>query len=84
MQISEVGRRKVSEKGWVVIPRELRQRYGLERGTPVRFVDYGGVLSIVPIPEDPIKFGQGLFRGAKLTERLLEERKEDKKREGDR
>ncbi|MCL5046394.1 MAG: AbrB/MazE/SpoVT family DNA-binding domain-containing protein [Actinobacteria bacterium] len=84
MQTFEPETRRVSEKGWVVIPQELRQKYGLEKGTPVRFVDYGGVLSIIPVPEDPIKFGEGLFKGAKLTERLLEERKEDKKREGDR
>ena len=84
LQTFEPEARKVSEKGWVVIPQELRQKYGLEKGTPVRFVDYGGVLSIIPVPVDPIKYGEGIFKGSKLTKRLLEERKEDKSREGDR
>lgn len=36
-----------------MIPQELRKRYGLRRGALVRFVDYGGVLAIFPVPEDP-------------------------------
>lgn len=73
--------RRVSEKGWVVIPQELRKKYGLRRGTPVCFVDYGGVLSIVQVPEDPVKQGFGMFKGHRFTERLLEERKRDRDKE---
>lgn len=73
--------RRISEKGWVVIPQDLRQKYGLEAGTPVRFVDYGDVLSIVPVPDDPVRKGFGLFRGRALTERLLLERKQEQTRE---
>ena len=31
----------VSEKGWVVIPAELRRKYNLQPGTEVSVVDYG-------------------------------------------
>ncbi|WP_027719487.1 AbrB/MazE/SpoVT family DNA-binding domain-containing protein [Desulfovirgula thermocuniculi] len=71
----------VSSKGWVVIPSELRDRYKLKRGSRVAFVDYGGVLSIVPIPENPVDAGFGLLEGLPLTENLLLSRKEDKTRE---
>lgn len=54
----------VSKKGWVVIPKVFRQRYRLEPGTRVSFVDYGGVLAVVPAPEDPIRAGYGLLRDA--------------------
>ncbi|MDP2860007.1 MAG: AbrB/MazE/SpoVT family DNA-binding domain-containing protein [Bacillota bacterium] len=70
--------RRVSEKGWVVIPQELRRKYGLSKGTAVRFVDYGGVMGIVPAPKDAINAGFGMFKGRRLTQRLLEERKRDK------
>lgn len=70
--------RRISEKGWVVIPQELRQKYGLVKGTRVRFVDYGGVMGIVPTSKDPIKTGFGMFKGRQLTQRLLEERKKDR------
>ena len=38
----------VSSKGWVVIPADLRKKYGLDAGSRVMVVDYGGVLAIVP------------------------------------
>jgi AbrB family looped-hinge helix DNA binding protein len=38
----------LSEKGWVVIPQDLRRRYGLKKGDRVHVIDYGGVISIVP------------------------------------
>lgn len=69
----ELHMRHVSEKGWVVIPQDLREKYGLEKGTPVRFVDYGGVVAIVPLPRDPVASGYGLLRGRNLTAKLLEE-----------
>lgn len=82
MPTSEPDARRISEKGWVVIPQELRQKYGLEKGTPVRFVDYGGVLSIVPVPENPIQHGWGLFKGSRLLEGLLEEHQKESEAEG--
>lgn len=73
--------RRISEKGWVVIPQELRQKYGLGAGTTVRFVDYGDVITIVPVPSDPVRQGFGSLRGRSLTKRLLEERKQEQTRE---
>jgi AbrB family looped-hinge helix DNA binding protein len=49
----------VSGKGWVVIPRELRNRYGLRKGDRVHVIDYGGVISIVPTSRSTGKIGQG-------------------------
>jgi len=72
----------ISNKGWVVIPVELRKKYNLEPGTEVIIVDYGGVLSIIPALHDPIKQGRGLLKGLpSLTNDLLQERKKEKTRE---
>jgi AbrB family looped-hinge helix DNA binding protein len=38
----------ISSKGWVVIPADLRKKYGLKPGDAVNIVDYGGVLALVP------------------------------------
>jgi len=43
----------VSEKGWVVIPADLRKKYNLHPGAEVSVVDYGGVLALVPLWPDP-------------------------------
>lgn len=73
---------KISDKGWVVIPAELRKKYNLKPGDKVEIVDYGGVISIVPKVKDPIQYGYGMLKGGKsLTKALLEERAKDRARE---
>ncbi|MBI2939303.1 MAG: AbrB/MazE/SpoVT family DNA-binding domain-containing protein [Chloroflexi bacterium] len=75
---------KVSAKGWIVIPKELREKYGLTPGRQVEIVDYAGVLSIVPVSDDPIDALYGMFAdlgGPSWTEELLKERREEFERE---
>jgi len=72
----------ISNKGWVVIPAELRKKYNLAPGTEVIIVDYGGVLAIVPAMRNPIKQGRGLLKGLpSLTKDLLKERARERARE---
>lgn len=69
---------KISQKGWVVIPAELRRKYHLEPGTEVVIVDYGGMLAIIPALEDPVRQASGMLKGgASLTQALLKERREE-------
>ncbi len=75
----------VSNKGWVVIPAELRKKYNLLPGTEVIIVDYGGVLSIIPALKNPVQQGRGLLKDLpSLTKDLLQERKQEKSREAGR
>jgi AbrB family looped-hinge helix DNA binding protein len=71
----------VSEKGWVVIPAHLRRKYNLTAGSAVRIVDYGGVLALVPVMEDPIRQAAGMLKGPKsLTQALLAEHEAERSR----
>ena len=73
----------LSEKGWVVIPRELRERYHLKKGDKVHFIDYGGMVAIVPISREPLKDAAGMLKGrTSLVAALLKSRKDDKARGG--
>jgi len=73
---------KLSQKGWVVIPAALRKKYGLKPGADLQVVDYGGVLSIIPSLEDPIKAGAGMLKGAdSLTAAIVEEHRQERERE---
>jgi AbrB family looped-hinge helix DNA binding protein len=73
---------KVSEKGWVVIPKELRRKYGLKKGTQVQVVDYGDVLALIPLPDDPVEALHGMLEGGpSLTADLMEERARERVRE---
>jgi len=72
----------ISNKGWVVIPADLRRKYNLFPGTEVVIVDYGGVLSIIPALDNPIKQGRGLLKGLpSLSKDLLKERSQERSRE---
>ena len=69
----------LSEKGWVVIPRELRERYNLKKGDRVHFIDYGGMVAIVPISREPLKDAAGMLKGrTSLVSALLKSRQADK------
>jgi AbrB family looped-hinge helix DNA binding protein len=71
----------ISEKGWVVIPAELRKKYQLTPGSEVIIVDYGGVLAIVPATRDPIQQGRGLLKGTpSLAKDLRKERAKERAR----
>jgi len=68
----------VSRKGWVVIPKALRDSHGFRPGTRVAFVEYGGMLALVPLPEQPIETMHGLLaEGPSLTEDLLAAHREE-------
>jgi len=71
----------LSEKGWIVIPQDLRRRYGLKKGDRVHVIDYGGVISIVPAVETPIKDSQGMLKGKTfLVKELVNSRRQDAER----
>ena len=71
----------VSEKGWIVIPAELRKKYDLRPGTEVFVVDYGGVLALVPAMAKPIRQAAGMLKGrTSLTGALMAERRRERAR----
>jgi AbrB family looped-hinge helix DNA binding protein len=72
----------VSAKGWVVIPKSIREKYGLKKGSRVQVLDYGQTVAIVPLPDDPVGALHGMFEaGPSLTQELLAERERERARE---
>jgi AbrB family looped-hinge helix DNA binding protein len=69
---------KLSQKGWVVIPAALREKYGLKPGGYLQVVDYGGVLALIPAASDPVEAAAGMLKGGgSLTEALLVEHRQE-------
>ena len=65
----------ISSKGWVVIPVDMRKKYDLRPGRQVVFVDYGNMLAVMPMLDDPVDDAIGLLAGdTSLTEALRAER----------
>jgi AbrB family looped-hinge helix DNA binding protein len=72
----------VSTKGQLVIPKEIREALGIKPKQKVLLKLVKDHAEIEPLPQDPIESFCGIFReGPSLTETLLKEREEDKKRE---
>jgi AbrB family looped-hinge helix DNA binding protein len=72
----------VSAKGWVVLPPEIRRKYGLKKGDKVYVIDLGGLVSIVPVAKEPIPVGRGFLKGGpSLMQGLLDGRREELDRE---
>ena len=72
----------VSAKGWVVIPKDLREKYDLKKGTRVQVLDYDDLLALVPLPDDPVEALHGMLEGGpSLTADLLAERARERARE---
>ncbi len=73
---------KISQKGWVVIPAELRRKYDLKPGDEIHVVDYGGVISLIPVFKDALEIAGGMLKGeTSLTKALLKERKRERARD---
>ena len=72
---------KLSQKGWVVIPAAMREKYGLKPGAHLQVVDYGGVLAIVPAFKNPVKAGAGLLKGGdSLAQAIVKEHRKELER----
>jgi AbrB family looped-hinge helix DNA binding protein len=73
---------RVSKKGQLVVPAEIRKRYGIEEGKEVEFLDFGGEINLIPLPDDPIQAAEGWLRPKRsVGEMLGEVRAEEEKLE---
>ena len=74
---------KVSPKGGVVIPKELRKKHGIEAGMMVDVTEVNDSIRIIPVPKNSIAAARGFLKEKSkrsLTEILLEERKKERER----
>lgn len=74
---------KVSSKGQIVLPAELRRKYGIEAGSRLGIVEYAGAIYLVPIGDgDPLDELHGLLAGTGYSsEQFLADRRAEDERE---
>jgi AbrB family looped-hinge helix DNA binding protein len=75
-----------SSKGQVVLPSEVRKRYGITQGTRLEVIDSGrGTIVLVPVPADPLSALYGMLAGGETSaESISEARRLDDQREASR
>jgi AbrB family looped-hinge helix DNA binding protein len=74
---------RVSSKGQIVLPAEIRKKYGLEAGSELVLVEWSGTIHLVPVSDDPIGELRGLARGVPgfSSEEFLAERHRERDRD---
>ncbi len=63
----------MTSKGQIVLAKEVRDRLGLKPGDKIMEVLDGRMLYIVPIPKDPVKALEGMFKSSKYSSQELED-----------
>jgi antitoxin PrlF len=78
-------RTHVSSKGQVIIPAQLRQQFGLQKGTPATWTEEKGRLILTPITLQRIREARGFLKPRpgepSAFEALFEERERERRRE---
>lgn len=73
---------RLSSKGQLVIPSEIRSKYGLRKGDRFLVCEEARAIILRPLERHPVLDLRGAYKGdANLTELLLQERQAEKVRE---
>jgi AbrB family looped-hinge helix DNA binding protein len=73
----------MSSKGQIVIPAEIRRRFGFKPGQKFDFMEFAGKLYLLEVPDDPIAAARGAFAapGVSGTKALEDSRHEEIEKE---
>lgn len=75
----------VTQKGQVVIPKKLRDKYGIRPNGRVVITEIDQHLAVLPLEDDPIAEGRGLIQFSHPVRELMRQvRREEVLREKDR
>ncbi len=71
----------VTRRLQVAVPAAIRERYHIQPGDRLAWIDDGETIKVVPIPRDPVRALRGCARGEGLGQRLMEAREAERNRE---
>ena len=72
---------KVTTRGQVSIPSEIRKKFNIEPESRVEWIVEGNVIKVIPLPKDPVAAFRGRGSRKYSTERLIEERRAEREKE---
>jgi AbrB family looped-hinge helix DNA binding protein len=72
----------VTSKGQLVVPAQIRRRYGIKPGIKVRFIERDHEILFQPVTKEYIRSVRGMLKSeTSMTQELLKERAKDRERE---
>lgn len=72
---------KVTSKGQIVIPKKIREKYGIRPSSSIHWIEKEEGILMVPDSDDPIISARGMLQGAGLLKVYLQEKEKEKERE---
>jgi AbrB family looped-hinge helix DNA binding protein len=72
---------KVTSKGQIVIPKKIREKYGIHPSTSIRWIEKKEGILMIPDSEDPIIAARGMLKGTGVLKKYMQEKNRDKKLE---
>jgi AbrB family looped-hinge helix DNA binding protein len=72
---------KVTTKGQIVIPKKIREKYGIQPSTSIRWIERKEGILMVPDSEDPIIAARGMLKGSGVLKAYMLEKGSEKKME---
>jgi AbrB family looped-hinge helix DNA binding protein len=72
---------KVTTRGQVSIPSQIRKRFNIEPESRVDWIVEANVIKVVPLPKDPVAAFRGRGSRKYSTEQLIKERRSERERE---
>lgn len=73
-------RTKVTKRGQVSVPSEVRKKLKIGPDTQLEWVVEGATVRVIPLPSDPVKTFRGSGKKG-MVKRLLRDRRWDQQRE---
>jgi len=73
-------RTRVTKRGQVSVPSEVRKKLQIGPNTKLEWVVEGATARVIPLPSDPLRAFRGSGKGG-AVKRLLKDRRRDRQRE---
>jgi AbrB family looped-hinge helix DNA binding protein len=74
-------RTKVSSKSQVSIPAAIRKEFNIKPNIQLEWISEGGLITVIPITDDPVSTFRGRGKGFFTTSELIIERQKERKEE---
>ena len=72
---------KVTSKGQIVIPKKIRDKYGIHSSTSIHWIEKKEGILMIPDEEDPISAARGMLKGSGILRAYLKDKKREKEKE---